>query len=47
MKFKMTASNLIFVGLIHCPEMYRKAEGYGEEFFGVGKQYKMVGENTS
>ena len=47
MKFKMTASNLIFVGLIHCPESYRDAEGYGEAFFTAGKQYKMVGEKLS
>jgi len=47
MKFKMNASNLIFVGLVHCPEMYRKVEGYGEEFFSAGKQYKMVGEKSS
>ena len=47
MKFKMTSNNKIFVGLIHCPDMYIAAQGFGEAFFTAGKQYKMVGEKSS
>jgi len=39
MKFKEVKSNLIFVGLVHCPDNYTGRE---PDFFKAGKIYKIV-----
>lgn len=45
MKFKKKNGSDIFIGLIHCPEMYR-SQGYGDEFFTAGKIYALVARKS-
>lgn len=45
MKFQEKNSNVTFIGLVHCPEMYRN-ERPGENFFVAGAMYQIEAKKT-